>query len=246
MKIIAMIQAYNELEQGNLRRCLESVSRYCDDICVYDDCSTDGSADVYDEFGAKVIWGEVNDFANELEHKQIQLDKIRDMGADWIWRIDCDEVVEKAGEDGGVRELCETAKFDSWAFHTVNLWRSPCFYRLDNSYNDVVFNRLWRIPPEGLKFQIQKGLHLTNYPIGMTDNEGFTKLELLHYGFASDEAILYKYQLYKKHGQDGWKLDRLVNERGLSVARSRQDWFDFTLPPHSANDVFKLPIASKV
>lgn len=245
MKIVAMIMAYNELKQGNLRRCLDSVSRYCDDICIYDDASTDGSIEVYQEYDATVLYAVYNDFKNELLHKQAQLEKIKAMGADWVWRIDCDEIVEKRGEDGALRELCETTKHDSWAFHTVNLWRSPCFFRTDSSYNDVVFNRLWRMPPDGLHFKVEEGLHLTNYPIGMTDNEGFTDLQLLHYGFASDKALIDKYKMYESHGQSGWKLLRLVDERGLKVGRSRQEWFDYPLPDLTINDVFKLPIASK-
>lgn len=247
MKVIAMIQAFNELKQGNLRRCLDSVSRYCDFIAVYDDASTDGSRQVYQEYdNCEVLYGAENEFKRELAHKQALLGMIKAMGADWVWRIDCDEVIEKRGEDGALRELCETTEYDSWAFHTVNLWRSPCFYRTDNSYNDVVFNRLWRMPPEGLHFKVEDGLHLTNYPIGMTDNEGFTDLQLLHYGFGSDQAIVDKYEMYKAHGQSGWKLSRLVNERGLVVARSNPAWFDYKLLDLSINDVFKSPISEKV
>ena len=246
MKIAAMIQAYNELQQGNLRRCLDSVSRYCDDIYIYDDASTDGSQAVYEDYGAVVIQAKENNFQHELLNKQKLLNLIHMRGADWVWRIDCDEVIEKRGEDGALRELCETTKHDSWAFHTVNLWRHPCFFRTDSSYNDVVFNRLWRMTPGGLCFKIEKGLHLTNYPIGMTDNEGFTDLQLIHYGFASDCAIIDKYKMYQSHGQSGWKLSRLVDERGLKVGRSNQEWFDYPLPDLTINDVFKLPIANRI
>jgi glycosyltransferase involved in cell wall biosynthesis len=181
VKLIALIQVYNEVENGNLERCLESVSRYCDAIQVYDDGSTDNPRSLYDKYGCDVLWGAENDFKNELGHKQAQLDCCKAMGADWIWRIDADEVIERLGEDGGVRALCETTEHDSWAFHMVNMWRSPSFYRVDLGYNDVVFNRLWRVPEDGLHFNVQRGLHLVNYPVGATDNEGFTDLQILHY-----------------------------------------------------------------
>lgn len=249
MKIVAMIQAYNELSQGNLRRCLDSVSSYCDDIVIYDDGSTDGSDKVYPEYTSHIIWGKQNDFRNELSHKQLQLDYCKNIGADWIWRIDADEVIEKRGEDGALREHCETTQYDSWAFHMLNLWRHPYYARLDSSYNDVIFNRLWRVPPEGLKFNIQRGLHLTNYPLGVTKNEGFSDLEILHFGFASDNAIVYKYMMYKAHGQSGANLDRLVNERGLRVRKVPVELFGKSvghIDDKSMGDIFSVPIVNKV
>lgn len=249
MKLIAMIQVYNEVANGNLERCLESVSNYCDAIQVYDDGSTDNPHSIYQSYDCDVIWADSNDFRNELSHKQRQLDRCRELGADWIWRIDADEVIEQVGERGGIRALCEVSDslgHDSWAFHMVNLWRNPAYYRVDSSFNDVVFNRLWRVPPEGLRFKVAEGLHLTNYPIGATDNEGFSDLEVLHYGFASDEAILAKYNMYKEHGQTGWALDRLINERTIQVRPSKVSWFKNGLRKAKRNDVFRIPIASKV
>lgn len=241
-----MIQVYNEVANGNLERCLESVSNYCDEIQVYDDGSTDEPGRLYEKYNCDVIYSQQNDFKNELSHKQLQLDRCKEMGADWVWRIDADEVIEQVGEKGGIRALCEQSEHDSWAFHMVNLWRDPAFYRVDSSFNDVVFNRLWRVPPEGLRFKILEGLHQTNYPIGATDNEGFSDLEVLHYGFASDDAILAKYNMYKAHGQTGWALDRLINERTIQVRPSKVSWFKNGLRAAKRNDVFKVPIASKV
>lgn len=246
MKLVAMIQVYNEVVNGNLARCLESVARYCDAIQVYDDGSTDEPHDLYEKYSCDVIWADSNDFQNELAHKQAQLDRCKELGADWIWRIDADEVIERLGEDGGVRALCEGTKHDSWAFHMVNMWRSESYYRVDLGYNDVVFNRLWRVPPEGLRFNVQRGLHLVNYPIGATDNEGFTDLQILHYGFASNDAVIQKYRMYKAHGQTGWALQRLIDETTLSVRPTKTSWFRNGLKRQSRNEVFKVPIASMV
>ncbi len=243
MKLAAILMAYNELEKGNLIHCLDSLSRYCDDIIVYDDASNDGSIDVYNQYGCYVIQGSSNDFKNELEHKQQQLEFCKKIGSDWIFRIDADEILDERGASGGLRDLLINTDKPSFAFHTINLWRSPCFYRLDNSYNSVVFNRLWRCTPN-LHFNIKEGLHLTNYPVGATDNEGFTEFEILHYGFASNEAILDKHHMYKTHGQSGWALNRLIDEGTLRVARSKSEWFQHPLPEHEFGNVFSLPIAS--
>ncbi|TFH25886.1 hypothetical protein E4G67_00215 [Candidatus Bathyarchaeota archaeon] len=246
MKLVAMIQVYNEVANGNLERCLDSVSNYCDGIQVFDDGSTDEPGTLYEKYKCDVIYSSSNDFTNELSHKQVQLDRCKELGADWIWRIDADEVIERIGETGGIRAHCENTEHDSWAFHMVNLWRAPMFYRVDNSFNDVVFNRLWRVPPSGLHFKVVAGLHQTNYPIGATDNEGFSDLEVLHYGFASDQAIVDKYNMYKSHGQTGPALNRLVDESTLRVQRSRVSWFKNGLSAANINKVFKTPISTKV
>jgi glycosyltransferase involved in cell wall biosynthesis len=245
MKLVAMVQTYNEEKNGNLLRCLKSLANYCDDLVVYDDGSTDDSFGIYSKFTTHVIRSTKNDFRNELAHKQELIEYCKKLGADWIWRIDADEVIEPRGESE-IRKLISDTEKTGWAFHMVNLWRSPAFYRVDNGYNDVVFNRLWRVHPS-LHFNVQTGLHLTNYPVGATDKEGFADLQIIHYGFASDEAILAKYRMYKEHGQQGSALSRLVNEQGLMVRRSKPEWFtDINVLEINAPHVFKEPIIRKV
>jgi len=270
MKLVAMLQVYNELESGNLERCMTSLARYCDAVQIYDDGSTDGSYEYIMDWWKPWTRGRVlipntkpwcrleeidvirstnNDFSSELQHKQLQLDRCKELRADWIVRLDADEVVEAKGEDvnNGVRELCSTDKYDSWAFHMVNLWRSPYYYRIDGSWNDVVFNRLWRVGEAGLKFNIENGLHKTNYPIGATDNEGFAPFEILHYGFASDTEIIRKYNTYKKHGQTGWALNRIVDESTLALRRANKSWYA-SMPKHVAppSEFCKTPIKRAV
>jgi glycosyltransferase involved in cell wall biosynthesis len=245
VKLVGMLMAYNESEKGNLAPCLNSLREYCDEIVVYDDGSTDNSLDVYKQFGCHVIQGEGNDFKNELAHKQRQIDYCKAIGADWIFRIDADEILDWRGASGGLRSLLQKGDKPSYAFHTINFWRSPSFYRLDNSYNDVVFNRLWRCTPD-LHFEVKEGLHLTNYPVGATDGEGFAPFEILHYGFASTEAIIEKYDMYKAHGQSGWALNRLIDEGTLRVAKSKQEWFQHPLPNDKFEEVFDESIVSKI
>ncbi len=244
MMLVGMLMAFNEVESGNLERCLKSLRRYCDEIVVYDDGSTDTSRDYYEKYNCQVIYGTKNDFKSELEHKQQQLELCKAIGADWILRIDADEVIELKGELQ-LRDLLIDGGKPSYAFHTINFWRSPAFYRLDSSYNDVIFNRLWKCHKD-LRFRIEKGLHLTNYPIGATDNEGMAPFEILHYGFASDKAIIDKYTMYSKHGQSGWALNRLVDESTLKLARSKPQWFADGPPVDNFKEVFSCSIRSLI
>lgn len=246
MKLVGIVQTYNEAKNGNLERCLASLTKYCDEVIIWDDGSTDDSWKIYDEkYHCHFFGGVKNDFQNELHHKQVMIDCAKKMGADWILRMDADEVIEPRGESE-IRTLLSDTTKTGWAFHMVNLWRSPAFYRVDNGYNDVIFNRLWRAHPD-LHFVVQRGLHLTNYPVGATDNEGFTDLQIIHYGFSSDEAIIDKYLLYKHHGQSGEALNRLINEQGLKVRRSKQEWFEnLDVLSIDASHVFQQPLIRKV
>lgn len=244
MKLIGFMQVYNEVEKGNLRRCLESMSKYCDEIVIYDDASTDNSVEVAREFTDLIIEGEVNEWGKEAEHRQQLLELALTRSPDWIFWLDADEVIERRGEQQDLRILCETAEFDSYAFHEVNLWRTTAFYRLDNLYNDGWYCRLWKNTGE-LEIENKPGLHQRLVPKGLK-NEGQSNLEILHYGFAKDDRIIDKFLTYQSHGQSGWNLWRLVDERSLKVARSNPDWFKDDIPEVNLNDVYKTPLLSKV
>ena len=253
MKVTAMLQMYNELEQGNLPRYMESVSKYCDAIVVYDDGSTDGSMEyIIDNWSDKIEVSfkrsDDNDFADEVSHKSILLEMAREIDTDWLFRIDADEVIEKAGEDGGIRRLCERGdaeSVDSFAFRNANLWRHPGFYRLDNAFNDFVSCRLWRLSESVRYEKTDRGLHQRAVPDGLKKEE-WADIITLHYGFASDESIIRKFLTYKSHGQDGWDLYRLIDERTLRVARSKSEWFNEFPEGADFNQVFGAPVASKV
>ena len=61
MKICGFLQIYNELEKGNLKRCITNLKKYCDYIAVYDDGSTDGSFDYLVEQECILLKGAKND-----------------------------------------------------------------------------------------------------------------------------------------------------------------------------------------
>jgi len=232
MKITAMLQMFDEMKFGNLKRYMESVSKYCDALVVYDDASTDGSVDYLREWDNNIeihlIRSRSNDYAAEVAHKAMLVNRAIEIGSDWIFRIDADEVIEKRGEDGRIRELCiegDKTGVDSWAFKNANFWRSPAFCRVDNLFDKFISCRLWK-NNGNLKYnKIKHGLHQRAVPDGLV-NESWADIITLHYGFASDEAILHKYYMYRNHGQTGWELDRLVDERTLRVAMSDPGWFN--------------------
>lgn len=223
MKLVGFAQCYNELSRGNLRRCLDSMSKYCDAICVYDDGSSDGSTDVIASYSnVHLIRGQRNDFTNELYHKEALLKLTLDLNPDWIFWMDFDEVIEKRGEDGALRDFAATAVADGYTFHEVNLWRSERYYRLDNQYNSGLFCRLWRNNGY-LSYAPTFGLHHRQYPDGLRSIKD-CDIQVIHYGFASDKNIIDKYHTYKANGQRGWPLFRLVDESSLALAKTKAEW----------------------
>lgn len=247
MKLCGFLSIHNEVEKGNLRRCLESLATYCDCIVIYDDASTDNSVEVAKEFTDLIIEGKVNEWGKEAEHRQELLQLALAQKPDWIFWIDADEVIEARGEsfeNGGIRDLCKSEEFDCYAFHETNLWRSESFYRVDNSYNDGWFCRLWKNTGE-LEIENKPGLHQRLVPPSLK-SEGRAPLQIIHYGFASDSNILDKYHTYKQHGQTGWALHRLVDERTLHVKRVNPLWFHSSPVERDPNEVYRIPLVNKL
>lgn len=223
MKLVGFAQCYNELSKGNLKRCLDSMSKYCDTICIYDDGSTDGSADAALEYPkVRLLRGKGNDFSRELYHKDELLRFTLDQSPDWIFWMDFDEILEKRAEDGGLRHFAENAEYDGYTFHEINLWRSEKYYRIDNQFNDGLFCRLWRNNGQ-LSYAPSHGLHHRQYPDGLMSIKD-SHIEVIHYGFASDANIIGKYHTYKDNGQAGWALYRIIDESSLRLSKTKAEW----------------------
>ncbi len=267
LKLTVMLQCKDELKNGNLPRFMDSISRYADALVCYDDASTDGSYEYllnWDKAWSgrqlkdiHLIRSDKNDYANEVAHKAQMLEKCLEIESSWIFRIDADEVLEKDGEDR-IRKLCEYPaskgghimklggdewNIDSFAFRNANLWRHPSFYRLDSQFNDFVSCRLWKNNGNLSYKEIKRGLHQRAVPDGLV-KEDWAPFITLHYGFASAESILHKYHMYKAHGQDGWALHRLVDERTLTLARSNPSWFREPLEQLPLSQVTNRPLVS--
>lgn len=217
MRLVAFLQLYNELENGNLKRCLDNCSRWADNIFIYDDCSTDGSQEFYLNYTEKknIIFGTERDFRREIFHKQQLLDLVLSTKPDWIGWIDGDTTL--------CRELTENCKHFitqqasgchiGLRLHNMNLWRHPAYYRLDNLFDlcrQIVF---WKNTGE-LRYEPTTGLHQEQQPISVVEAtvDFPDRFRLLHYGFASLKLIVKKYLTYKSYGQTDYSLNRLVNE----------------------------------
>jgi len=226
LKLVGFLQVHNESENGNLIRVLNHMKKFCDEIVVYDDGSTDDSVEVASRYTKYIIKGKTNDFQNELQHKQQLLNLALSLNPDWIVWLDADEVFDRDGETYGIRTLCNYGNvrgIDGFSFQEFNLWKTTDQYRVDELWHKLWQVRLWKNNGK-LEFFQDKGLHHQMYPSGL-ENVYHSDFKVIHYGFSSEDKLKQKYEMYKKAGQTGRLLDRLVDETGIKLEPFSRDWF---------------------
>ena len=234
--IAVFAQMYNELKKSNLQRFLRNVKLFTNNIFIYDDCSNDGSFEYVLKFTPYIIKGEKNEFNKEIFHKQQLLEFLKQKNKEdnlkinaILW-LDFDEVCSKPLINA-LQNCCnllengtqEIPLIDGIAFPEINLWRSKKWCRTDNLFNKGVFVRLWKYKDD-LNFEVKEGLHNSQYPkmdIVVTANN----LPIIHYGFSSQERIIDKFITYRKNGQSGYLLIRLIDESSLEIQIVSKDLF---------------------
>ena len=225
IRLIGFLQIHNESEKGNLERVLKHLSKFCNDIVIYDDGSTDNSYEIASKFTKNIIRSPVNDFKSEIVHKQELLELGLSLNPDWIVWLDADEVFDRDGELYAIRGLCrygESKKIDGFSFLEFNLWNGLSEYRVDELWHKLWAIRLWRNNGD-LTFGKEIGLHKKLSPNGI-NKICKTDVKVIHYGFSSKEKIDEKYQMYKEHGQTGRLLERIRDEKGIILKPFSRDW----------------------
>jgi len=224
MKIIGFAQLRNEKEKGNLENWFACMNALCDKIYIYDQNSTDGSQEYYKQFDhVRVIENTENGVAM-LGCKAELLDLVKEENeeGDWIFWLDGDTLVERRFVENpqGLKDFLSNTDYDSFSVGHYNLWRSDLYYRTDDLYdwlNGKVI-AFWKLT-NNLSFpRAEAYLHYQQYPEGMV-NRGWLRLDLIHRGFSTDYQLITRYDAYKALGETGWKLDRMLNEKGLVVEK---------------------------
>lgn len=221
-KVVSITQVYNELEKDNLARFFKYLKPAVDEIVIYDDCSTDGSFEYSLEQTKHVIRGVKNDFSNEIEHRNILIQKALELKPDFILWIDADEVLSNNAK-GIIQELCKRCEndgYDGIECHQINFWRSHSWKRVDSQFNDGWFTRIWKAYDNLSLESDKKGLHQKLFPDQISNTYKQNELFYLHYGFSSEKNLAFKYLTYKNHGQDGYEaLERLIDETYLKLEK---------------------------
>lgn len=88
MSIVAIVLTFNE--EKHIERCLRSIMETVDRIVVVDCYSTDNTAKIAKKFGAEVLYNKWVNHANQFNWA------LNNIGhAEWVLRIDADEVITK-------------------------------------------------------------------------------------------------------------------------------------------------------
>lgn len=221
MKIIGFLQVRNELSSGHLQRFIERNLELFDKLYVYDDASTDGTDQVIAKYATVLIRAKDSKFSSELEIKAQLLQRVQDEcdEGDAILRLDADEILYASKNEllGLINESFSMG-FDSISLPHRNLWRSSAWFRVDDSYNSFRPSRVWRVS-KSLSFPHSFGLHVTSDPQGLKATRHVDKFPVVHFGFASTDMILQKYESYRQHWLTGYALNRMINERGLQLEK---------------------------
>ena len=200
------------------------MSKFCDEIVVSDDNSIDDSVSIAKEFTNHVITHEKNQWLDFLERKQELLQYAISLGTEWVVWLDADEVFDRDGEEGGIRNLCNSEKIDAYSFLEYNLYKSLEKYRVDELWLKNWQPRLWKNTGR-LKLDVKKGLHNVQHPpkLGNLMQSG---IKCIHFGFSTQEKIDEKYNDYKiRGGMSGPMLERIRNEDGLILEDFDKEWF---------------------
>ena len=223
MKICAFAQCYNELSLGNLKRWLDNTQKYADYIAVYDDGSTDGSADFLSEQKVDLlIRGGKNDFINESRHRaQLLWAAKEQLKPDWFVWTDVDEVLDKNALLN-LRKFLETAEHEGYELEGINLWRSGCWRRLDYiaGFNQIAF---WRNNGE-LTLPITDNLHGQMHPNGMRSISK-APFKVIHYGYSTADQIARRWVQRTRLGVPKQWRERCVNEAGMQLEHVSHEIF---------------------
>ena len=223
MKLAGLLQCYNESSKGNLKRCLTHMSKFCDDIVVLDDASTDDSVQVAREFTKHVITRQKNEWMQYLKAKQEITNYALTLNPDWLIWLDGDEVFDRYGEEYGIRELMKLQGPDGYMMLEYNLWKSLDKYRIDELWFKNWQPRMWK-KVEILTFLDAYGHHNMQHPVNLHSIIK-SDIKCIHFGFSTEDKINGKYDSYKAVGQKGNQLERIKSEDGLKLKDFDPEWF---------------------
>ncbi len=186
MPISAVIITCNEA--ATIARCLEPLRQVADEILVLDSFSTDGTIEICQRLGAKIISQPWLGYAQTKN-----LGNARCLH-DWVLSIDADEVLSDElvaslqrlqPENGIIYALDRLTNFcGQWIYHSgwYPEWKPRLFNRKEVAWQGDFVHETLRYPPD---FQVVK-----------------LKGKLFHYSYKDDEDHLHRTEKYARLGAE--------------------------------------------
>jgi glycosyltransferase involved in cell wall biosynthesis len=219
MEITLITICRNEAQSGHLTDFLNWNPSLFDHLVAYDDSSTDETVSLLESSGFDVFKNDISFFRNELFIRERLLNFARELYpmTRWFVILDSDELLLASREElENLVQEAEGLNCDGISFNLVNLWKSKSQFRTDEFFNRVRKVHAWR-NHQKMEFSRESGLHKELHPTSIRRILEQKKFAIVHLGFASPELIVKKYLAYKKLGQKGRMLWRLIDERDMQL-----------------------------
>ncbi len=185
MRISAYIIAYNEAEK--IRDCINSVL-WADEIIIADSHSTDGTTEIAEELGAKVVHIPFEGYG-DLRNKAISY-----CNGEWIFSLDSDERCTKNVRDE-ILTLIENASLDIYNIPRQNFFMGR-WIKYSGWYPNFRQPQLFRNGKMSYDFKlVHEGF------INHSDKEiGVIKNTIWQFPFKNTEEVMYKANRYSTLG----------------------------------------------
>lgn len=203
-KLVGMLRVKNG--EPYIERCLETVSRMCDEIVVLDDHSTDNTYEICKKF-PKVVKLEksTSDTFDEGRDRNLIFQWAKERNPDWIYCIDADEIPEEFLIDN-IKKLLRPSNPQAlgYVLRICHFWNSEKKVRLDGLWGPFYQCRLFRVlPRQSIREGSGSGLHIGSHPSIPAENLVYTHYRIKHYGNMDKEKRKEKYNWYTKNDTEG-------------------------------------------
>lgn len=208
MSVSILIPIKNEAK--NLPRCLQSVA-WSDDVFVVDSASTDGSRQIAEALGAKVVQFQFNGVWPKKKNWALENLPFK---YDWVFILDADEVLPPGAEAELRAIACDPhpAAEGYWInrrFRFMGRWLRHAYYP---NWNLRFFkHRLGRYE-QLTSVDTQSGDNEVHEHVVVRGRAGFLKCEMDHYAFPSVAVFVEKHNRYSN-----WEA-RVALERYLHAS----------------------------
>ena len=207
---------------------LKSSTRFADQVLVLDDGSTDKTAEIAKRFAKVKLLTQHKPF-NERRDREYVYNWAKKEGATWIAVCDGDEVFDDRMTKEYANWLMhpKNPTIKAYIFRVVTFWRGRRNIRVDSTFNNLAFNRMYKVEPnQHLKCAHPQGLHMSHAPEFPLENLAWCPVRILHYGYEKFSDVRRKYKFYQKIDEHkkpeligGEDYSHLIDESNLSLRK---------------------------